>query len=68
VDWIKRYVHFHRMHRREDLAGGEAKIEAFQTHLAMNGQVAPAPRLAGLEMTDLRFQIVGAGPAFGKGD
>ena len=42
VDWMKRYIHFHRMQRREDLAGGEAKIEAFLTHLAMNGQVAPA--------------------------
>jgi hypothetical protein len=33
VDWIKRYVRFHQMQRREDLAGGEAKIEAFLTDL-----------------------------------
>jgi hypothetical protein len=68
VDWIKRYVHFHRMQRREALAGGEAKIEAFQTHLAMNGQVAPAPRFAGLEMTDLGFEIAGAESVIGQGD
>jgi hypothetical protein len=42
VDWIKRYVRFHRMQRREDLAGGEAKIEAFLTDLAVNGGVASA--------------------------
>ncbi len=42
VDWIKRYIRFHRMRRREDLAGGEAKIEAFLTGLAVNGRVAPA--------------------------
>jgi hypothetical protein len=32
-DWIKRYVKFHGMRSREELAGGEAKIEAFLTHL-----------------------------------
>ena len=42
LDWTKRYVRFHQMQRREDLAGGEAKIEAFLTDLAVNGQVAPA--------------------------
>ena len=42
VDWIKRYVRFHQMQRREDLVGGEAKIEAFLTDLAVNGHVASA--------------------------
>jgi len=42
VDWIKRYVRFHQMQRREDLTGGEAKIEAFLTDLAVNGHVASA--------------------------
>jgi len=32
-DWIRRFVKFHRMKSRDDLAGGEAKIEAFLTHL-----------------------------------
>ena len=42
IDWIKRYVHFHRMRRREDLAGGEKKIEAFLSDLAINGRVSPS--------------------------
>jgi site-specific recombinase XerD len=42
IEWIKRYIHFHRMRSREDLAGGEGKIEAFLTDLAMNGKVAPS--------------------------
>lgn len=40
--WIRKFVRFHGMTSREDLAGGEEKIEAFLTHLAMDGQVAPA--------------------------
>jgi integron integrase len=40
LDWIKRYVKFHGMRSREDLAGGEAKIEAFLTNLAVKGKVA----------------------------
>ena len=40
VDWIKRYVQFHGMRGREDLAEGERKIEAFLTDLAVRGQVA----------------------------
>ena len=42
VDWIKRYVQFHQMRCREDLAEGERKIEAFLTDLAVRGQVAAA--------------------------
>jgi len=33
-DWIKQYIRFHKMMTRLDLAGGEAKIEAFLTYLA----------------------------------
>ena len=40
IDCIKRYVHFHQMQRREDLADGEKKIEAFLTDLAVRGKVA----------------------------
>ena len=40
IDWIKRYVRFHKMSRREDLADGERKIEAFLTDLAVRGKVA----------------------------
>lgn len=41
-DWIRRYVRFHGMRSREDLAGGEAKMEAFLSHLAVNENVAPS--------------------------
>jgi integron integrase len=40
IDWIKRYVRFHKMSCREDLADGERKIEAFLTDLAVRGKVA----------------------------
>ena len=36
LDWIKRYVLFHRMQTREDLADAERKIEAFLTDLAVS--------------------------------
>ena len=35
-DWIRRYVKFHRMQQREDLTGGEAKIEAYLTYQAVD--------------------------------
>jgi len=41
-DWIKRYVHFHGMKSRDDLADGEKKIEAFLTHLAVRENVSPS--------------------------
>ena len=41
-EWIRRFVLYHRMRSRADLAGGESKIEAFLTHLAVDGQVASA--------------------------
>ena len=31
LDWIKRYVHFHHMQTRDDLADGERKIEELFT-------------------------------------
>ena len=41
-DWIKRFVQFHKMKSREDLSGCEKKIEAFLTHLAIQGNVSPS--------------------------
>ncbi len=41
-DWIKRYIQFHKMKSREDLNGGEAKIEQFLTYLAVNENVSPS--------------------------
>ena len=42
LDWIKRYIAFHRMKSRDELAAGESKIEAFLTHLAVDARVASA--------------------------
>lgn len=42
MDWSRRYAKSHRMRSRADLDGGEAKIEAFLTDLAINQNVAPA--------------------------
>lgn len=39
-DWIRRYIKFHHMRLREELAPGEAKIELFLSDLAVNGRVA----------------------------
>src|SRR6267154_1313313 len=39
-DWIRRYIKFHGMRTREELAGGESKIELFLSDLAVNGHVA----------------------------
>jgi len=41
-DWVRRYVKFHGMKGREDLADGLRKVEAFLTHLAVQGKVAPS--------------------------
>ncbi len=41
-DWIKKYILFHKMTSRRDLAGGEEKLERFLTHLAVHKNVAPA--------------------------
>ena len=43
-DWIKRYIQYHKMTSRQDLIDGEAKIEAFLTHLAVDKAVAPSTR------------------------
>ncbi|MBL7178456.1 MAG: integron integrase [Desulfobacteraceae bacterium] len=41
-DWIKRYIQYHNMTCREELMNGEAKIEAFLTHLAVDKEVSPS--------------------------
>jgi integron integrase len=42
IEWVIRYVRFHRMRSRKDLVPGEPKIEAFLTDLAVKGKVAPS--------------------------
>src|SRR5688572_13945898 len=39
-DWVRRYVKFHGMKSREDLAGGKEKVEGFLTDLAARGRVS----------------------------
>ena len=42
-DWIRRYIHFHKMRLREELTQEpKAKIELFLSDLAVNGKVAAA--------------------------
>jgi integron integrase len=42
-DWIRRYIHFHKMQLREELTqDAKAKMELFLSDLAVNGQVAAA--------------------------
>jgi site-specific recombinase XerD len=38
VQWIRRYIIFHNKRHRKDM--GKAEIEAFLTHLAVEGQVS----------------------------
>lgn len=42
IDWITRFIGFHKMKSRDELYPGEAKIEAFLTDLALEKNVAPA--------------------------
>lgn len=41
-DWIRRFALYHHMQSRDDMVNGEQKIEAFLTHLAVDGNVAPS--------------------------
>ncbi len=38
--WIGRYIKYHNMKSREDLKGGEEKIQDYLTHLAVEGKVS----------------------------
>jgi integron integrase len=40
--WIKRYIQYHSMTSREELINGEAKIEAFLTHLVVDKALSPS--------------------------
>ena len=42
IDWIRRYIKYHRMTNRNDLNDGEHKIEQFLTHLAVDRDIAPS--------------------------
>jgi hypothetical protein len=46
VDWIRRYILFHG--KRHPSAMGGAEVEAFLTHLAVEGKVASSTQNQGL--------------------
>ena len=48
-DWVRRYVKFHGMKSREELAGGKEKVEGFLTDLAVNGQVSASTQNQALQ-------------------
>ena len=48
-DWVRRYVKFHEMKNREDLAEGKAKVEAFLTDLAVRANVSPSTQNQALQ-------------------
>jgi hypothetical protein len=52
ADWIKRFIHFHDMRARADLANGESKIEAFCTDLAVNGKVSHSTQNQAFRMVE----------------
>src|ERR1019366_2614357 len=66
IDWIKRYVHFHQMRCREDLADGEKKIEAFLTDLAVQGKVAASTQNQAMNALVFLYKKVLAKPLDGK--
>ena len=48
-DWVRRYVKFHQMKSRADLAEGKAKVEAFLTDLAVRGRVSASTQNQALQ-------------------
>ncbi len=70
IDWIQRYIHFHHMWSREDLANAEGKIEAFLTDLEVKGKVDDLGAEEFLQGFEKRFrpgQESGAGWRLGAG-
>jgi Phage integrase, N-terminal SAM-like domain len=63
VDWIVRFVRFHRMERREDLFPGEPKIEAFLSHLATAWQARPSQWATARQGRDQEKEVQAAGRA-----
>lgn len=43
VDWIRRYILFHGKHHPKDM--GAQEVEAFLTHLAVDGRVAASTQI-----------------------
>ena len=57
-DWVRRYVKFHRMQSRADLAGSKEKVEAFLTDLAVRGNVSPSTQNQALQALVFLYERV----------
>ena len=68
LDWIKRYVLFHRMQTREDLADAERKIEAFLTDLAVSAKVSASTQNQAMNALVFLYKRVLEMPLGGKID
>jgi hypothetical protein len=55
LDWIKRYIPFHRMKSRDDSAQGENKTEAFLTHLTIDQRVTAATQNQAMNALVFRY-------------
>ena len=68
VDWIVRYVRFHKMQSRADLQPAEAKMEAFLSDLAVTQHVAPATQNQAMNALVFLYRRVLEQPLEGKID
>ena len=68
VDWIVRYVRFHKMQSRADLQPAEAKMEAFLSDLAVTQHVAPATQNQAMNALVFLYKRVLEQPLEGKID
>jgi len=68
LDWTKRYVQFHHMQTRDDLADGERKIEEFLTHLAVSGNVSASTQNQAMNALVFLYKRVLENPLGGKID
>jgi len=68
LEWVVRYVRFHRMLSRADLQPAEAKIEAFLTDLAVRQNVAPSTQNQAMNALVFLYKRVLEQPLEGKID
>jgi integron integrase len=68
LEWVVRYVRFHRMQSRADLQPAEAKIEAFLTDLAAKQNVAPSTQNQAMNALVFLYRRVLKQPLEGKID
>jgi len=67
-DRIKRFALFHEMKTRDDLRGGEVKIERFPARLAVEGNVSPSTRDRAMNALVFLYRKIPEQPLDGKID